>query len=43
MLLVDNKNEEPLIHLENKAKSHENLEQTKNTQKKTRFLVKKKI
>lgn len=44
MLPVDNKNEEPLIHLENKAKSHENLEQTKNTQKKTtRFLVKKKI
>lgn len=34
MLPVDNKNEEPLIHLENKAKSHENLEQTKNTQKK---------
>lgn len=38
MLPVDNKNEEPLIHLENKAKSHENLEQTKNA-KKTRFLV----
>ena len=43
MLPVDNKNEEPLIHLENKAKSHENLEQTKNAKKKTRFLVKKKI
>ena len=42
MLPVDNKNEEPLIHLENKAKSHENLEQTKHA-KKTRFLVKKKI
>lgn len=33
MLPVDNKNEEPLIHLENKAKSHENLEQTKNAKK----------
>ena len=35
MLPVDNKNEETLIHLENKAKSHENLEQK--TQKKQDF------
>ena len=42
MLPVDNKNEEPLIQLENKAKSHENLEQTKNAKKNKIFREKKK-